>query len=196
MPETEYRDVKWGSILKQRTSDLMSFPEKTFMHTSVLTRKLVFFSALFPPCRKKKRNNLYFSHGNISTLCHWTPTCGNKDHPTENKQNLLIQSWPSQGSQSPSLLLHRDAKAGRGEASSIVGWSFRPPLVGSCRELIRSGASCMIGLGYVWLLPIGLRASQVVLVLKNIPANAGNLRDMGSVLGLGRSPGEGNGNPL
>ena len=31
------------------------------------------------------------------------------------------------------------------------------------------------------------------LVVKNPPANAG---DMGSIPGLGRSPGEGNGNPL
>ena len=30
-------------------------------------------------------------------------------------------------------------------------------------------------------------------VIKNLPANAG---DTGSVLGLGRTPGEGNGNPL
>ena len=67
MPETEYRDVKWGSILKQRTSDLMSFPEKTFMHTSVLTRKLVFFSALIPPCRKKKETT-YISLMEISAL--------------------------------------------------------------------------------------------------------------------------------
>ena len=31
---------------------------------------------------------------------------------------------------------------------------------------------------------------------KNLPANAGDVRDMGSVPGLGRSPGGGNGNPL
>ena len=31
---------------------------------------------------------------------------------------------------------------------------------------------------------------------KNSPANAGNLRESGSVPGLGRSPGEGYGNPL
>ena len=30
-------------------------------------------------------------------------------------------------------------------------------------------------------------------VVKNLPANAG---DVGSILGLGKSPGEGNGNPL
>ena len=39
------------------------------------------------------------------------------------------------------------------------------------------------------------RASQVALV-KNPPAIAGDIRDMGSILGLGRSPGEGHGNPL
>ena len=33
-------------------------------------------------------------------------------------------------------------------------------------------------------------------VVKNLPANAGDIRDLGSVSGLGRSPGEGNGNPL
>ena len=31
---------------------------------------------------------------------------------------------------------------------------------------------------------------------KNLPAIAGDTRDSGSILGLGRSPGEGNGNPL
>ena len=39
-------------------------------------------------------------------------------------------------------------------------------------------------------------ASQVALVVKNLPANAGELRDSGSIPGLGRSPGEGHGNPL
>ena len=32
--------------------------------------------------------------------------------------------------------------------------------------------------------------------VKNAPANAGDARDMGSILGLGRSPGEGNGSAL
>ena len=39
-------------------------------------------------------------------------------------------------------------------------------------------------------------ASRVALVVKNLPANAGDIRDVGSVLGSGRSPGEGDGNPL
>ena len=39
-------------------------------------------------------------------------------------------------------------------------------------------------------------ASQVALVVKNPSANAGDVRDMGSIFGLGKSPEEGNGNPL
>ena len=41
-----------------------------------------------------------------------------------------------------------------------------------------------------------LWASQMVLVVKNSPANAGDSRDVGSVLGLRRSLGAGNSNPL
>ena len=33
-------------------------------------------------------------------------------------------------------------------------------------------------------------------MVKNLPANAGDIRDMGSIPGLGRDPGEGHGNPL
>ena len=40
------------------------------------------------------------------------------------------------------------------------------------------------------------RASQVALVVKNPSANAGGMRDVGSIPRLRRSPGEGNGNPL
>ena len=39
-------------------------------------------------------------------------------------------------------------------------------------------------------------ASQMARVIKNPPANAGDARDTGSVPGLGRAPGEGNGRPL
>ena len=38
--------------------------------------------------------------------------------------------------------------------------------------------------------------SQVVLVVKNPPANAGDIRDAGLIPGSGRSPGEGIGNLL
>ena len=36
----------------------------------------------------------------------------------------------------------------------------------------------------------------MALVVKNLSANAGDVTDAGSILGLGRSPGEVHGNPL
>ena len=41
----------------------------------------------------------------------------------------------------------------------------------------------------------GFPLSQVALVIKNPPVNAGDIRDMGSTPGSGRSPGGGHGNP-
>ena len=38
--------------------------------------------------------------------------------------------------------------------------------------------------------------AQVALEVKNMPANAGDVRDTGSISGSGRSPGGGHGNPL
>ena len=37
---------------------------------------------------------------------------------------------------------------------------------------------------------------QVALVVKNLPANTGDIRDLGSIPGSGKSPGGGHGNPL
>ena len=48
----------------------------------------------------------------------------------------------------------------------------------------------------VIILHLTTGASQVVLVVKNPPANAGDIRGVGSVSGLGRSPGGGHHNPL
>ena len=36
----------------------------------------------------------------------------------------------------------------------------------------------------------------MILVVKNLPANAGDIRDMGSIPGSGRFPGGGHGNPI
>ena len=41
-----------------------------------------------------------------------------------------------------------------------------------------------------------LRASQVALVVKNLPANAGDSGNVGLIPGSGRSPGGEHGNPL
>ena len=40
------------------------------------------------------------------------------------------------------------------------------------------------------------RASQVTLVVKNSPANTGDLRDLGSIPGSERCPGGGHDNPF
>ena len=40
------------------------------------------------------------------------------------------------------------------------------------------------------------RASQLALVVKTLTANAGDIRDVGSIPGSGRCPGGGHGNPL
>ena len=47
-----------------------------------------------------------------------------------------------------------------------------------------------------YLLHANQWASQVVPVVENLPANAGDIRDSGLIPGLGRSPGEGHGNSL
>ena len=36
----------------------------------------------------------------------------------------------------------------------------------------------------------------MALLVKNLPTNAGDTRDVGSIPGMGRSPGGGHGNPL
>ena len=51
----------------------------------------------------------------------------------------------------------------------------------------------MILIGLPWRLRWG---SQVALVVKNLPANAGDVRGTCSIPGFGRSPGGGHGNPL
>ena len=38
--------------------------------------------------------------------------------------------------------------------------------------------------------------TPIVPMVKNLPANSGDIRDTGSIPGLGRSPGGGRGNPL
>ena len=52
------------------------------------------------------------------------------------------------------------------------------------------------GQHYLYITTMSPGASRVVLVVKNHPANAGDIRDVGPIPGLGRFPGRGNGNPL
>ena len=47
-----------------------------------------------------------------------------------------------------------------------------------------------------WASLLAQRASQVALVVKNVPVNSGDTRDKGSIPGSGRFPGEGHSNSL
>ena len=77
----------------------------------------------------------------------------------------------------PTRLSDKESICNAGDAGSTPG-SGRSPGEGNGNTL-----------QYSW-------ASQVVLVVKNLPARAGDVRDMGLIPGSGRSPREGNGNPL
>ena len=46
------------------------------------------------------------------------------------------------------------------------------------------------------MMHLGRKASQVALVVKNPPANAGDVRDVGLIPGSGRFPGGEHSNPL
>ena len=54
----------------------------------------------------------------------------------------------------------------------------------------------LYSLGIQNMIFISAWAFLVAPVVKNLPANAGDTRDMGSIAGLGRSLGEGNGDPV
>ena len=56
---------------------------------------------------------------------------------------------------------------------------------------------CLLPKGFLHRIILQIiRASQVALVVKSLPANELDVRDMGSVPRLGRSPGGGQSNPL
>ena len=55
----------------------------------------------------------------------------------------------------------------------------------------------MYALAYSCIFDHSLKnASLVAQLVKNLPASAGDTRDVGSIPRLGRSPGQANGNPL
>ena len=63
------------------------------------------------------------------------------------------------------------------------------------RETPEGGDICII-MANLHCCMAGTRASQVAAGVKNLPANAGDVRNGDLIPGLGRPPGEGHGNPL
>ena len=117
-----------------------------------------------------------------------------QEHPIPSSEDCCFTSWQ--------LAVPRvsDPRERAGESASM-----KLQCLLSCFGRHRSTLVC-VGGDYtgVWIPRVGdfgqswetARASQVVLVVKNLLANAGDVRDAGSIPGLGRSPGEGNGTPL
>ena len=75
------------------------------------------------------------------------------------------------------------------------GWNNFLVFLGGGRW-VRAWARAEPGGGAFSAHPPWRKASQVALVVKNVTANAGDIRDPGLIPGSGRSPGEGHGNPL
>ena len=82
-------------------------------------------------------------------------------------------------------------RAGEFFSTSLRTWQFLEWLRYGARMIQFSATSS--GLGWS---PGFDACSQVALVVKNLPANTGNARDVGSIPRSGRSPGVGHGNPL
>ena len=91
---------------------------------------------------------------------------------------------PSQGPMTPRLQMGLRAQNGRDTVSWSDSWAPGSPTSGP------GAPHFSVSLTRQW------EASQVALVVKKPPANAGDMRDEGSIPGWGRSPAGGNGNPL
>ena len=90
----------------------------------------------------------------------------------------------------------------------MAAWVFLRPLslaAGGCLLAVSSDGLSSVcdlwGPGVPLCVPVSsaykdVGASQLALVVKNPPANAGDIGDAGSIPGSGKFPREGNGNPL
>ena len=79
-------------------------------------------------------------------------------------------------------------------------WNHEVPLDHTSSQKLILKFSCLMHQAMGWQILIehfyDEQASQVVLVVKNPPASAGDVKDVGSIPGLGRPSGEGYSNPL
>ena len=110
-------------------------------------------------------------------------------------------------SNDPNLSPHWAKASGSGHLWCLERCGHRTPLevqwLGLCTS-VAGGTGSISGQGTKIYMPLSatkknkkdVALAQVVLVVKNLPANAGGITDVGLSPGLGRSPGRGHGNPL
>ena len=96
-----------------------------------------------------------------------------------------------------------DDRGWDGWMASLTQWTWVWVDSGSCWWTGRPGVLWFTGLqriGYDWATELNWKsidwASQVALLVRNPPPNAGDIRDMGSIPRSGRSPGGEHSNPL
>ena len=104
---------------------------------------------------------------------------------------LLLAMWDIRGVKLPKELEEWTSQAQHGLWSSRASSPWWLPTSGGSVAATTAKSSPSYNL--TRSLP---RASQVVAVVKNPPASAGDIRDVGSFPESGRSPGGGHGNPL
>ena len=118
---------------------------------------------------------------------------GRSPHRPQESQapfSVLVREWPSpRAEELPQPVCERSGNSLRAWCSEVLAVLF-PQWV--CGE---EGKWMKHNLERNWRHP-GSRASPVALVVKNLPASAGDIRDTSSTPGSGRSPGGGHGNPL
>ena len=124
-------------------------------------------------------SNLWYQGNFGSSLEDWEMEAKN----TELKIELLYDpATPFLGVYPDKTIIQKDTCIPMFIALFATAKAWKQPKCPSTGEWIKT-------MWYIW-------ASQVVLVAKNLPANAGHIRDAGSFSWSGRSPGGGHGNPL
>ena len=118
--------------------------------------------------RGKRKDGCASKHLETSPVQSWIGRDGKDVRQQVNLNKLDLQIWPRAIGSDPLLGVSHCNKSLQGFRNS--GHSIDPG----------------------W----SLWASQVALEVKNQPAKAGDCRDVGSIPGLGRSSGAGNGNPV
>ena len=136
---------------------------------------------VYKPKQTRARLSSQVRHKNAANYVKWDKVLNLEPFQREEKRRVLagVGGWGGGGAMG-------DGEHWEASGASSLGVSVFPH-VSNWNFMIFF--LIFIGVLMIW-------ASQVVLVGKNPPASAGDIRDVGSIPGWGRSPGGGHGYPL